>query len=216
MEKTLEFSAEELKALFGENDRYLEKMERELNILLINRDGVLKVIGEDSSVEHGIAMMKQLINTSGKTGIEEQKMDYAIELSKDRNEEQLSELDKDIICHTMLGKPVKPKTLGQKHYVDAMKKDMITFGIGPAGTGKTYLAMAMAITAFKNNEVSKIILTRPAIEAGEKLGFLPGDLQSKVDPYLRPLYDALYQIMGAENFQKNMEKGLIEVALLHI
>ena len=159
-------------------------------------------------------MMKQLINTSGKTGIEEQKMDYAIELSKDRNEEQLSELDKDIICHTMLGKPVKPKTLGQKHYVDAMKKDMITFGIGPAGTGKTYLAMAMAITAFKNNEVSKIILTRPAIEAGEKLGFLPGDLQSKVDPYLRPLYDALYQIMGAENFQKNMEKGLIEVAPL--
>ncbi len=214
MEKTLELKAEDLKALFGENDRYLEKMERELNILLINRDGVLKVIGDEVNVEHGIAMMKQLISTSGRSGIEEQKMDYAIELSKDQNEERLSELDKDIICHTMLGKPVKPKTLGQKHYVDAMKKDMITFGIGPAGTGKTYLAMAMAITAFKNNEVSKIILTRPAIEAGEKLGFLPGDLQSKVDPYLRPLYDALYQIMGAENFQKNMEKGLIEVAPL--
>jgi len=214
MEKTLELKADELKALFGENDRYLEKMERELNILLINRDGVLKVIGDELNVEHGIAMMKQLISTSGRSGIEEQKMDYAIELSKDQNEERLSELDKDIICHTMLGKPVKPKTLGQKHYVDAMKKDMITFGIGPAGTGKTYLAMAMAITAFKNNEVSKIILTRPAIEAGEKLGFLPGDLQSKVDPYLRPLYDALYQIMGAENFQKNMEKGLIEVAPL--
>ena len=126
MEKTLELKAEDLKALFGENDRYLEKMERELNILLINRDGVLKVIGDEVNVEHGIAMMKQLINTSGRSGIEEQKMDYAIELSKDQNEERLSELDKDIICHTMLGKPVKPKTLGQKHYVDAMKKDMIT------------------------------------------------------------------------------------------
>ena len=124
------------------------------------------------------------------------------------------ELDGDLICHTTAGKPVKPKTLGQKQYVDAIRNNMITFGIGPAGTGKTYLAMAMAITAFKNEEVSRIILTRPAIEAGEKLGFLPGDLQSKVDPYLRPLYDALYQIMGAESFQRNMEKGLIEVAPL--
>jgi phosphate starvation-inducible PhoH-like protein len=141
-------------------------------------------------------------------------MNYAIDLSKEKCEEKLTELDENIICHTMLGKPVKPKTIGQKAYVDAMKKDMVVFGIGPAGTGKTYLAMAMAITAFKNNEVSKIILTRPAIEAGEKLGFLPGDLQSKVDPYLRPLYDALYQIMGADNFLKNMEKGLIEVAPL--
>ena len=123
-------------------------------------------------------------------------------------------IDRDIICHTIAGKPVKPKTLGQKSYVDNIRKKMIVFGMGPAGTGKTYLAMAMAITAFKNEEVSRIILTRPAIEAGEKLGFLPGDLQSKVDPYLRPLYDALYQIMGAESFQKNMEKGLIEVAPL--
>lgn len=124
------------------------------------------------------------------------------------------EIDKDCICHTINGKPVKPKTLGQKAYVDAIRQKMIVFGMGPAGTGKTYLAMAMAITAFKNEEVGRIILTRPAIEAGEKLGFLPGDLQSKVDPYLRPLYDALYQIMGAESFQKNMEKGLIEVAPL--
>ena len=124
------------------------------------------------------------------------------------------EMDADCICHTISGKPIKPKTLGQKAYVDAIRKNMIVFGLGPAGTGKTYLAMAMAITAFKNNEVSRIILTRPAIEAGEKLGFLPGDLQSKVDPYLRPLYDALYQIMGAESFAKNMEKGLIEVAPL--
>ena len=128
--------------------------------------------------------------------------------------ESILEIDRDLICHTIQGKPVKPKTLGQKQYVDAIRNQMITFGLGPAGTGKTYLAMAMAITAFKNDEVSRIILTRPAIEAGEKLGFLPGDLQSKIDPYLRPLYDALYQIMGAESFIKNSEKGLIEVAPL--
>ena len=132
----------------------------------------------------------------------------------EKKEGALLEIDSDLICHTISGKAIKPKTLGQKAYVDAIRKDMITFGIGPAGTGKTYLAMAMAITAFKANEVERIILTRPAIEAGEKLGFLPGDLQSKVDPYLRPLYDALYQIMGADSFQKNMEKGLIEVAPL--
>ena len=124
------------------------------------------------------------------------------------------DMDKQTICHTISGKPIKPKTLGQSEYVRSMDKKMITFGVGPAGTGKTYLAMAMAITAFKNEEVERIILTRPAIEAGEKLGFLPGDLQSKIDPYLRPLYDALYQIMGAESFQRNMEKGLIEVAPL--
>lgn len=128
--------------------------------------------------------------------------------------ESLAELDRDIICHTMSGKPIKPKTVGQRTYVNSIEKSMIVFGVGPAGTGKTYLAMAKAITAFKNNEVGRIILTRPAIEAGEKLGFLPGDLQSKVDPYLRPLYDALYEIMGADAFMKNMEKGLIEVAPL--
>ena len=132
----------------------------------------------------------------------------------DEKEEVLLEIDKDCICHTIAGKVIKPKTLGQKKYVDAIRGNMIVFGLGPAGTGKTYLAMAMAITAFKNQEVERIILTRPAIEAGEKLGFLPGDLQSKVDPYLRPLYDALHQIMGAETFMKNMEKGLIEVAPL--
>ena len=123
-------------------------------------------------------------------------------------------VDSDLICHTITGKPIKPKTVGQKKYVDNIRDNMIVFGIGPAGTGKTYLAMAMAVTAFKNDEVNRIILTRPAIEAGEKLGFLPGDLQQKVDPYLRPLYDALYQIMGADSFTKNMEKGLIEVAPL--
>ncbi len=141
-------------------------------------------------------------------------MNYTLALSMEQSEGKVLEIDDDIICHTLQGKPIKPKTLGQKKYVDAIRKQMIVFGLGPAGTGKTYLAMAMAITAFKNNEVGRIILTRPAIEAGEKLGFLPGDLQSKIDPYLRPLYDALYQIMGAESFLKNSEKGLIEVAPL--
>lgn len=138
-------------------------------------------------------------------------MDYAIAMHMENQENTLLEIDGDLICHTVSGKPVKPKTLGQKQYVDAIREKMIVFGLGPAGTGKTYLAMAMAITAFKNNEVERIILTRPAIEAGEKLGFLPGDLQSKVDPYLRPLYDALYQIMGAESFQRNMEKGSLRL-----
>ena len=146
--------------------------------------------------------------------ITEQNVDYAMSLVYEDQEEAMVEMDRELICHTLQGKPIKPKTLGQKRYVDAIREGMITFGLGPAGTGKTYLAMAMAITAVQRNEVSRIILTRPAIEAGEKLGFLPGDLQSKIDPYLRPLYDALYQIMGAESFAKNSEKGLIEVAPL--
>ncbi|MCR4959893.1 MAG: PhoH family protein [Lachnospiraceae bacterium] len=214
MEKTVEFSADELRTLFGNNDRYMLQMEKELSVSFVNRNGTLKIEGEEENVEHAINMMKQLLKVSSNKGIEEQEMNYAISLSREKNEYAIEILDKDIICHTMNGKPIKPKTMGQKKYVDAMKKDMVVFGVGPAGTGKTYLAMAMAITAFKNNEVNKIILTRPAIEAGEKLGFLPGDLQSKVDPYLRPLYDALYQIMGADAFLKNMEKGLIEVAPL--
>ena len=146
--------------------------------------------------------------------ITEQQVRYSVEMQSDNIKDSLLSADETMICRTINGKPVKPKTLGQKEYVDAIKKNMIVFGLGPAGTGKTYLAMAMAITAFKNEEVGRIILTRPAIEAGEKLGFLPGDLQSKIDPYLRPLYDALYQIMGAESFLRNMEKGLIEVAPL--
>ena len=144
----------------------------------------------------------------------EQNVDYALSLCFENSEETIVELDDTIICRTSMGKPIKPKTHGQKKYVDLIKNKMIVFGIGPAGTGKTYLAMAMAIAALKNNEVTKIILTRPAIEAGENLGFLPGDLQEKVDPYLRPLYDALYQIMGAESFAANCEKGIIEVAPL--
>ena len=190
-------------------------MERALNITVVNRDGVLKIIGGETAVNKARKIFEQLIELS-KHGniIQEQNVDYAIALSYEDKEEALSAIDQDTICHTINGKPIKPKTLGQKKYVDAIRKKMIVFGIGPAGTGKTYLAMAMAIQAFKNDEVGRIILTRPAIEAGEKLGFLPGDLQSKIDPYLRPLYDALYQIMGPESFAKNMEKGLIEVAPL--
>ena len=215
MEKTIDFTGEELRTLFGQNDKYLEKIEKELDVSIVNRNGCLKISGEESGVMTAASLMRQIVSSVGKDDdLEEQKVDYALTLAKENKEEEISVLDKEVICHTVSGKPIKPKTLGQKEYVEAMKKNMVVFGIGPAGTGKTYLAMALAITAFKNNEVNKIILTRPAIEAGEKLGFLPGDLQSKVDPYLRPLYDALYQIMGAEGFQKNMEKGLIEVAPL--
>lgn len=185
------------------------------HVTLIARDGNTKIVGEQTAVEKVFRILTQLTELSkrGNT-ITEQNVDYAISLVFEDQEEGIVEIDKELICYTLQGKPVKPKTLGQKRYVDSIRDGMVTFGLGPAGTGKTYLAMAMAITAFKRNEVGRIILTRPAIEAGEKLGFLPGDLQSKIDPYLRPLYDALYQIMGAEGFLKNSEKGLIEVAPL--
>ncbi|MCR5256141.1 MAG: PhoH family protein [Acetatifactor sp.] len=211
----LELSTLDMQNIFGMNDYHIKKIEKNLNVVIQDRNGSVKITGEKDSVNTAANILKQLTGVSKKgTSIEEQSVDYAIELGKEHNERAICEMDSEIICHAINGKPIKPKTLGQKAYIDAIKDNMIVFGIGPAGTGKTYLAMAMAITAFKNNEVSRIILTRPAIEAGEKLGFLPGDLQSKVDPYLRPLYDALYQIMGAESFNKNMEKGLIEVAPL--
>ncbi|MCI7179880.1 MAG: PhoH family protein [Schaedlerella sp.] len=201
--------------VFGQFDAHAKKIERTFHVTLIARDESVKIIGEQSSAEKAQRVLRQLTELSKRGNvITEQNVDYAISLVFDDQEQELVEIDKDLICHTLQGRPIKPKTLGQKKYVDAIRSSMITFGIGPAGTGKTYLAMAMAITAFKSNEVGRIILTRPAIEAGEKLGFLPGDLQSKIDPYLRPLYDALYQIMGAESFQKNSEKGLIEVAPL--
>lgn len=206
---------EHMKNLFGAYDTYVKKIEKDFQVMIVNRDGSVRISGRKTDVEKAANTMKELVILSERGNVlQEQNVDYAIEMGKESKEDVLHEIDEDCICHTINGKPVKPKTLGQKQYVDAIRKSMIVFGLGPAGTGKTYLAMAMAITAFKNNEVSRIILTRPAIEAGEKLGFLPGDLQSKVDPYLRPLYDALYQIMGAESFAKNMEKGLIEVAPL--
>ena len=215
LERVMEVSAEHEKNVFGEFDKFVKKIERTLHVTLIARNGEVKILGESSYVEKAENVLSQLLALSRRGNvIQEQNVDYALSLSFEDNTDGLLQIDKEIICHTLQGKPIKPKTLGQKKYVDAIRKQMITFGLGPAGTGKTYLAMAMAITAFKNNEVGRIILTRPAIEAGEKLGFLPGDLQSKIDPYLRPLYDALYQIMGAESFIKNSEKGLIEVAPL--
>ncbi len=201
--------------VFGNLDKNVGLIEDRFNVTVFFKDGFLNVKGEEDDVYKTLRVLDELLELSRNGNeIEEQKVIYTMDLADESSERSLVELDKDVICHTVQGKPVKPKTAGQKDYTDSIRNKMIVFGIGPAGTGKTYLAMAMAITAFKNEEVGRIILTRPAIEAGEKLGFLPGDLQSKVDPYLRPLYDALYQIMGADSFQKNMEKGLIEVAPL--
>ena len=215
VERMILVPAEHEKNVFGQFDQFIKKIERSLNVTVISREGTTKILGSEVSADRAVRILSNLMELSHRGNvITEQNVDYAISLSYEEKESALVEIDKDCICHTINGKPIKPKTMGQKQYVDAIRKNMIVFGIGPAGTGKTYLAMAMAITAFKNDEVSRIIMTRPAIEAGEKLGFLPGDLQSKVDPYLRPLYDALYQIMGPESFQKNMEKGLIEVAPL--
>ena len=215
MEAVIEIPAEDAGNVFGQFDAFAKKIERTLHVTLIARNEHVKIMGEAVKVEQAKQVLLQLLELSrrGNT-IEEQNVDYTLSLVMEDKEESVLDIDRDIICHTIQGKPIKPKTLGQKKYVDAIRKKMIVFGLGPAGTGKTYLAMAMAIQAFKSNEVNKIILTRPAIEAGEKLGFLPGDLQRKVDPYLRPLYDALFQIMGAESFNANMEKGLIEVAPL--
>ena len=212
---TMEMPAAYMQSIFGQNDKYIKKLETDFRVTVVDRNGAVKITGEEAEVKKCVNILSRLFEVSQNgSEIEEQKVDYAITLGQEEQEGELLKIDKDLICHTISGKPIKPKTLGQKQYVDAIRNNMIVFGLGPAGTGKTYLAMAMAITAFKNDEVSRIILTRPAIEAGEKLGFLPGDLQSKVDPYLRPLYDALYQIMGADSFTKNMEKGLIEVAPL--
>ncbi len=215
METVMDIPAEHAQNVFGEFDAYAKKIKRTLNVTLITRDESIKIMGEEAAVDQARNVLSQLLELSRRgSDIQEQNVDYILSLVMEDAGEDVLEIDKDIICHTTDGKPIKPKSLGQKEYVDAIRNHMIVFGIGPAGTGKTYLAMAMAVTAFKRNEVGRIILTRPAIEAGEKLGYLPGDLQSKIDPYLRPLYDALYQIMGMESYQKNAEKGLIEVAPL--
>ena len=214
-ELTIDIPAEYQMHVFGQFDSFAKKIERTLRVTLIPRGDTVKILGEEGQANKAKSVLMQLTELARRGNeIREQNVDYTLSLSMEDQEDRVLEIDKDMICHTLQGKPIKPKTLGQKKYVDAIRQKMIVFGLGPAGTGKTYLAMAMAITAFKNNEVGRIILTRPAIEAGEKLGFLPGDLQSKIDPYLRPLYDALYQIMGAESFLKNSEKGLIEVAPL--
>ena len=212
----LDIPVEHLENIFGQFDANIKLIEQTLSVTFIARDDRLKVIGEEDKIKSAADIMQRLyaLSKKGET-ITKQEVNYLLGLTEQKlPTKAVEDLADDCICHTTSGKPIKPKTIGQKAYGDAIRDQMITFGIGPAGTGKTYLAMAMAITAFQRGEVSRIILTRPAIEAGEKLGFLPGDMQSKVDPYLRPLYDALYQIMGAESFARNMEKGLIEVAPL--
>lgn len=215
VEKIIDMPADVSTSVFGLRDEYAKKIEKTLKVSIIARNSDIKVIGDEKGVNHAVKVLNNLSELARRGNvIQEQNVDYALALTIEEKEDAMIAMDDETICKTISGKPIKPKTLGQKFYVDQIREKMIVFGLGPAGTGKTYLAMAMAINAFKNNDVNRIILTRPAIEAGEKLGFLPGDLQSKVDPYLRPLYDALYQIMGAESFAANMEKGLIEVAPL--
>ena len=212
---SVEIPAEHARNIFGELDEHVKSIERTLNVDIIPRGDSVHIQGTPLQAAKAKRLLAQLLILSerGNT-ITTQNVTYALSLLMDDMEQAMGELDGDTIIHTMSGRPIKPKTIGQKKYVESIRNRMITFGIGPAGTGKTYMAMAMAVRAFRRDEVTRIILTRPAIEAGEKLGFLPGDLQSKIDPYLRPLYDALYDIMGAETFLKNSEKGLIEVAPL--
>lgn len=214
-ERTIQMENHIILPVFGQFDANIKKIEKACGVSIVNRGDDVKISGEEKDVHKAWNILHSLVALVKKgEEITEQNLEYFISSAEETDLRELEKMYDDFICITVNGRPLKPKTLGQKKYVDLIKNNTIVFGIGPAGTGKTYLAMAMAITAFKNNEVNRIILTRPAIEAGEKLGFLPGDLQQKVDPYLRPLYDALYEIMGAENFMKNMEKGLIEVAPL--
>ncbi len=215
IETIIDIPAEQERNVSGQFDEFLKKIERTLHVTMVSRDGALKIIGSEDMVQKAKSVFNDLLELSKRgSPITAQNVDYALSLSFSEQDRQILEIDRDTICRTANGTPVKPRTLGQKEYVDAIRSKMIVFGIGPAGTGKTYLAMAMAIQSFRDGETGRIILTRPAIEAGEKLGFLPGDLQSKVDPYLRPLYDALYQIMGADSYLRSAEKGLIEVAPL--
>ena len=201
--------------VFGSFDENIKLIESELGVTVVSRDNQLKVSGEAEHVMHAVKALQGLLGLAGrKETITEQNVRYIINLVRAGNEEHINDIARDVLCVTAKGKPIKAKTLGQKRYVDAIKKNTITLGIGPAGTGKTYLAVAAAVSAFRDKQVNRIILTRPAVEAGERLGFLPGDLQSKVDPYLRPLYDALFEMLGPENYQKYVERGNIEVAPL--
>ena len=201
--------------IFGSFDENIRLLEKEFNVTVTNRDGELRISGEAEDVMHAAKAVQAMLTLSSRgEALGEQNVRYIIDMVRTGKEEQISELAGDVLCISAKGRPVKPKTLGQKEYIASVLKNTVTIGVGPAGTGKTYLAVAAAVQAFREKQVNRIILTRPAVEAGERLGFLPGDLQSKVDPYLRPLYDALYQIMGPESFAKNMEKGLIEVAPL--
>ncbi|MGN0442963.1 MAG: PhoH family protein [Acutalibacteraceae bacterium] len=202
-------------ALFGSFDENIKLIENEYAVSVVNRGSDIKISGEPENLMKASKVIDSLLSliNRGET-LSEQNVRYCMALVNDGSEEKIEQLAGDCVCITSKGKPVKPKTIGQKRYCNAIKENTITFGIGPAGTGKTYLAVALAVTAFRSRQVNRIILTRPAVEAGEKLGFLPGDLQSKVDPYLRPLYDALFDMLGAETYQKYVERGNIEVAPL--
>ncbi len=205
----------DIAALFGSFDENIKLIEKELNVKILNRGCDMKILGEQENVDNTTKVIDNLVSILNRGDVlGEQNILYTISMVEDGIEHGLSSLGADVVCISAKGKPIKSKTLGQKKYVNMIKNNTITFGIGPAGTGKTYLAVAAAVTAFRNKEVSRIILTRPAVEAGEKLGFLPGDLQMKVDPYLRPLYDAMYDMLGAESYQKYLERAMIEVAPL--
>ncbi len=202
-------------ALFGSFDENIKLIEAEFSVHVTARDSELKVSGEPENVMNAVKVIDSLLSLLNRgEQLSEQNVRYCISLINEGSEEKIEQLASDCICVTAKGKPIKPKTIGQKKYCSAISENTITIGVGPAGTGKTYLAVAMAVTAFRAKEINRIILTRPAVEAGEKLGFLPGDLQSKVDPYLRPLYDALFDMLGAETYQKYLERGNIEVAPL--
>jgi len=202
-------------AVFGSFDENIKRIEEALAVSIINRDTELKVTGEEEAADKAVRTLEALLALASKGElIDEQRVRYLITLVQEGNEEQVNQMAKDVVCITAKGKPIKAKTVGQQNYMKAIEKNTVTFGVGPAGTGKTYLAVAAAVAAFRARTVNRIILTRPAVEAGERLGFLPGDLQNKVDPYLRPLYDALYDMLGPETFQKYQERGSIEVAPL--
>ena len=206
---------EEAVNLFGSFDENIRLLEAEFQVQAVNRGGEIVVSGEPENVMLAVKAVQALLTLSNKgETITDQHVRYVIGLVRSGQAERISELTQDVICITSKGRPVKPKTIGQKEYVNAILKQTVTIGVGPAGTGKTYLAVALAVAALKKKEVERIILTRPAVEAGEKLGFLPGDMQDKVDPYLRPLYDGLYDMLGTETFQKYLTKGTIEVAPL--
>lgn len=206
---------EDLIAVFGSFDENIRRIEEALSIAIVNRGTELKVSGEEEAVDMGVRTLEGLLSLAAKGEvIDEQRVRYLITLAREGNTEQMTQMAKDVVCITAKGKPIKAKTVGQQKYMKAIQKNTVTIGVGPAGTGKTYLAVAAAVAAFRERSVNRIILTRPAVEAGERLGFLPGDLQNKVDPYLRPLYDALYDMLGPETFQKYQERGSIEVAPL--
>ncbi len=216
MERHIEVERMELLInLFGSFDENIRLIEKTFDVAVINRGSEIKVGGEPEAVDKATRVINNLLGMAhGGTAIGEQEVRYVMSQIEEGNDEELTTLGQDCVCITSRGTPIRAKTLGQKKYISAIEKNSIVFGIGPAGTGKTYLAVAMAVKAFKNKEVNKIILTRPAVEAGESLGFLPGDMQEKVDPYLRPLFDALGDMLGGEAFHKNVERGLIEVAPL--